>query len=639
MELNRSIYDAYDVIVVGAGHAGCEAALIAARMGAKTLLATMNIFTVAQMSCNPAVGGLAKGHLVREIDALGGEMARNTDRTGIQFRMLNRSKGPAVWAPRAQCDRLDYALQMRIIIENQANVHLKQMLVDGLIVENNKITGIRLRSGNVIFAQAVILTAGTFLNGRMYTGLSSIEGGRAGEGAAKGVSNDNQSLGFRLGRHKTGTPPRIDGNTVDFDQLEIQQGDEPPPLFSYGTRKLDLEQLPCYLTNTTETTHNILRTGFDRSPMFSGLVKGVGPRYCPSIEDKIFRFSDKESHQIFLEPEGRQTKEMYVNGFSTSLPEEIQIRAVRAIPGLGKVEVTRLGYAVEYDFFPPDQILATLETKRFKGLYFAGQINGTSGYEEAGAQGIVAGINAVLRIRNEDPLILERSDAYIGVLIDDLVTQCPEEPYRMFTSRAEYRLLLRQDNADLRLLHFAEKYDLLPRERLERTRKKKRLIAKLIDRLRETKVTPNEVEIILQKQSSAQTTQSESLYQLLKRPEISLSVLKPFYDHVNGDTQLQAEIENQVEIEIKYEGYIRRQESMVSKFKNLEHYRIPRSIDYSEVPALSMESVEKLSRYQPQSLGQASRIAGVTPSDISVLMVFLAKGNHRQEAAGQALGS
>ncbi|MEE9168449.1 MAG: tRNA uridine-5-carboxymethylaminomethyl(34) synthesis enzyme MnmG [bacterium] len=633
------MYDAYDVIVVGAGHAGCEAALIAARMGAKTLLATMNIFTVAQMSCNPAVGGLAKGHLVREIDALGGEMARNTDRTGIQFRMLNRSKGPAVWAPRAQCDRLDYALQMRIIIENQANLHLKQMLVDGLIVENNKITSIRLRSGNVIFAQAVILTAGTFLNGRMYTGLSSIEGGRAGEGAAKGVSNDNQSLGFRLGRHKTGTPPRIDGNTVDFDQLEIQPGDEPPPPFSYGTRELDLEQLPCYLTNTNETTHNILRTGFDRSPMFSGLVKGVGPRYCPSIEDKIFRFSDKESHQIFLEPEGRQTREMYVNGFSTSLPEEVQIRAVRAIPGLEKVEVTRLGYAVEYDFFPPDQILATLETKRIKGLYFAGQINGTSGYEEAGAQGIVAGINAVLRIRNEDPLILERSDAYVGVLIDDLVTQCPEEPYRMFTSRAEYRLLLRQDNADLRLLHFAEKYDLLPRDRLERTRKKKQLIAKLIDRLRETKVTPNEVEIILQKQNSAQTAQSESLYQLLKRPEISLSALKPFYDHVNGDTQLQAEIENQAEIEIKYEGYIRRQESMVNKFKNLEHYRIPRTINYGEVPALSMESIEKLSRYQPQSLGQASRIAGVTPSDISVLMVFLAKGNHRQKAAGHALVS
>lgn len=629
--MNRSVYDPYDVIVVGAGHAGCEAALIAARMGAKTLLATMNIFTVAQMSCNPAMGGLAKGHLIREIDALGGEMALNTDRTGIQFRMLNRSKGPAVRAPRAQCDRLDYAWQMRKVIEHQRNLHLKQMMVDGLYIKNKKIAGIRLKSGTVILAEAVILTAGTFLNGKMYTGLSPVEGGRAGEGAAKGVSADHQSLGFRLGRHKTGTPPRIDGSTVDFDKLEIQPGEDPPPPFSYQTRRLELDQIPCYLTNTTPETHDVLRTGLDESPMFTGLINGVGPRYCPSIEDKIVRFSDKENHQIFLEPEGRGTTEMYVNGFSTSLPEEVQVRALRTIPGLENVEVTRLGYAVEYDFFPTDQIKPTLETKRIDGLYFAGQVNGTSGYEEAGAQGIMAGINAVLKIRGEEPLVLERSDAYIGVLIDDLVTQNPAEPYRMFTSRAEYRLLLRQDNADLRLLKYAQFYDLLSSAVLERLLQKKKLIEEMIAQSNEIKARPLEVEEIFKKYKSSPISQAESLNQLLKRPEIPLSALIHFFKMEFPDERTKNEVEEQVEIDIKYEGYIRRQETMVNKFKNLENCFIPEKILYNSVPALSAESVEKLTRYQPRSLGQASRISGVTPSDISVLMIYLAKGTMKSQ--------
>lgn len=624
MQTDR-IYDTYDVIVVGAGHAGCEAALIAAKMGAKTLLATMNLFTVAQMSCNPAMGGLAKGHLIREIDALGGAMARITDKSGIQFRMLNRSKGPAVQAPRAQCDRLDYSWQMRLLIENQPNLHLKQMLVDGLLVTNNKVVGIRLKSGTTINTRSVILTAGTFLNGRMYSGLEGIEGGRAGEGAVRGVSDDHASLGFRLGRHKTGTPPRIDGKTVDFSGMEKQPGDDPPPAFSFQTIHEELDQLPCYLTTTMGKTHDILRTGLDRSPMFTGLIKGVGPRYCPSIEDKIVRFSDKKGHQIFLEPEGRGTKEMYVNGFSTSLPEDIQIRAIRTVPGLEKVELTRLGYAVEYDFFPTDQVYSTLETKRVSGLYFAGQVNGTSGYEEAGAQGIMAGINAVLKIRGEDPLVLERSDAYIGVLIDDLVTKCPEEPYRMFTSRAEYRLLLRQDNADLRLLNVAEKFELLPTHVLERTRRKKRMIDELIGRIKQIKIHPDDVADILVASGSTPIERPESLYQLLKRPELSLTGMKQFIGKTEADERLTNEIHQQIDLEIKYEGYIRRQASLVDKFKNLEHFTIPSHINYREVSTLSAEAAEKLERYQPMSLGQASRISGVTPSDISVLMIHLTK--------------
>ncbi len=621
----RPVYGEYDVIVVGAGHAGCEAALIAARMGAKTLLATMNLFTVAQMSCNPAIGGLAKGHLVREIDALGGEMALNTDRAGIQFRMLNRSKGPAVWSPRAQCDRLDYSYRMRLALERQPNLHLKQMTVGGLLVKGRKAVGVRLRSGSAVYGKAIVLTAGTFLNGRMYTGLVATPGGRAGELPATGITKDLQALGFRTGRLKTGTPPRIDGGTVDFSKMTPQYGDDPPPPFSFRTEKLEVEQLACYLTATTPETHAILRTGLDRSPMYTGLIQGVGPRYCPSIEDKIVRFHERDHHQIFLEPEGRGTTEMYVNGFSTSLPEEVQIRALRTIPGMERVEVTRLGYAIEYDFFPTDQIYPTLETKPVENLYFAGQINGTSGYEEAAAQGIMAGINAVLKLRGEEPFILERSEAYIGVLIDDLVTRVPEDPYRMFTSRAEYRLLLRQDNADLRLLRYAEKYGLLPERVMERTRRKQRLIRELLERLRKQRARPAEVADLLQEYGSAPISQNESLYQLLKRPEIPVAALRRFWGRLDPDPRLQEEVERQVEIEVKYEGYIRRQEAMVQSFRNLEQKRIPDDLDYSKVHALSAEAREKLSRYRPRSLGQASRIAGVSPSDISVLMIHLAR--------------
>jgi tRNA uridine 5-carboxymethylaminomethyl modification enzyme len=628
----KSVYDEYDVIVVGAGHAGCEAALIAARMGARTLLATMNLFTVAQMSCNPAIGGLAKGHLVREIDALGGEMALNTDRAGIQFRMLNRSKGPAVWSPRAQCDRLLYSWQMRLALERQPNLHLKQLIVEGIVVEGRRVVGIRLKSGSVIYGRTVILTSGTFLNGKMYTGLVATPGGRAGELAATGISKDLLALGFRIGRLKTGTPPRIDGNTVDFSKLTPQYGDEPPQPFSFRTGELKVDQLPCYLTSTRPETHSVLRTGLDRSPMYTGLIQGVGPRYCPSIEDKIVRFSEKEHHQIFLEPEGRGTSEMYVNGFSTSLPEEVQIRALRTIPGLENVEVTRLGYAIEYDFFPTDQIFPNLETKFVENLFFAGQINGTSGYEEAAAQGIMAGINAVLKIRGEEPFVLERSEAYIGVLIDDLVTRVPEDPYRMFTSRAEYRLLLRQDNADLRLLPYAEKYGLLPPEALERTREKKRWIGRLLQELKGRRVDPEEIAPVLEKYGSAPISQRESLYQLLKRPEIPISALRPYLGGLPAEARLREEVERQVEIEVKYEGYIRRQEAMVQAFRAMEHRYIPEDIDYAEIPALSSEAREKLSRYRPRSLGQASRIAGVSPSDISVLHIYLAKRKRERTA-------
>lgn len=619
------IYNRYEVIVIGAGHAGCEAALIAARMGAKTLLATMNLFTVAQMSCNPAIGGLAKGHLVREIDSLGGEMAINTDRTGIQFRMLNKSKGPAVWSPRAQTDRMDYSWQMRLALERQKNLHLKQLIVDGLAIKKDKICGIKLQSGSIIEGRAVILTAGTFLNGQIYIGKTSIPGGRAGEFPIRGISAELQNLGFKIGRLKTGTPPRIDGNTVNFSGLLEQKGDDPPPAFSYQTEKINLAQRSCFLTRTTPETHKILMSGLDRSPLYTGMIKGVGPRYCPSIEDKVVRFADRDQHQIFLEPEGKETSEMYVNGFSSSLPEDIQIRALRTIPGLENAEITRLAYAIEYDFFPTDQILATLETKRIKNLYFAGQINGTSGYEEAAAQGLMAGINSVLKMRGEEPFVLDRSEAYIGVLIDDLVTRNPQEPYRMFTSRAESRLLLRQDNADLRLVRYAEKYELLPQNLINRIKIKKTSIPEFIKKLQKIKLSPDEASKILRKKLSSESTQRESVYQLIKRPEVLLSDFKKYWSHLNADPRLQEEIEQQAEIEIKYEGYLNRQRTMIKKMENLEHIVIPEEFDYQDVPALASEAREKLTVYSPRSLGQASRIDGVRASDISILMIFLEK--------------
>jgi tRNA uridine 5-carboxymethylaminomethyl modification enzyme len=626
--------DIYDVVVVGGGHAGTEAALACARMGARTMLLTMNIFTIGQMSCNPAIGGLAKGQLVKELDVLGGEMARVTDAAGIQFRMLNRSKGPAVWSPRAQCDRLLYAQYVREACEREPGLDLRQGMGVGLVVEKGKVCGIKTESGGTIRCRAAVLTAGTFLNGIIHIGEVQYKAGRAGEFAATGMTEELQSFGFKSGRLKTGTPPRVEGKSIDFTKTEIQPGDDPPVPFSISTDKLEMEQLPCYLTYTNAVTHDELRQGFDRSPMFTDRIKGVGPRYCPSIEDKIHRFADRQRHQIFLEPEGRNTSEFYVNGFSTSLPEEIQLAGIRTVPGLERVQVTRFGYAVEYDFFEPTQLYATLETKGIENLFFAGQINGTTGYEEAACQGFMAGANAVLKLRSEAPFILDRSEAYIGVLIDDLVTKGTIEPYRMFTSRAEHRLILRQDNADLRLMHYGYKYGLISEEMYDALSVKRSRLEGALQDLRQTRVAPEEANPRLLQAGSTAISEKELLYNLLKRPEVrlqhfeglrTLDVLNNFHN------ESWKEVQTQVEIEVKYDGFIQRQNKQAERMLQLESKIIPKAFDYSAVSAFSAEAIEKLNRIRPATVGQASRISGVSPADISVLLVYLSKSNVSRE--------
>ena len=614
----------FDVIVVGGGHAGCEAAVASAGMGCKTLLITMNMNSIAWMSCNPAIGGLAKGHLVKEIDALGGEMAKVIDATGIQFRMLNRSKGPAVWSPRAQADRVMYSSEMKSRIEKKDNLTIKEGTVEEILADGKRAAGVKTSTGLVYGSRAVVITAGTFLNGLIHIGLKSYPGGRAGEIPSKGLTENLNKLGIKSERFKTGTPPRIDGKTVNWKLLTVQNGDENPVPFSYQTEKIEKVQVPCYLTYTNHETHNILFSGFDRSPLYSGVIKSLGPRYCPSIETKLVRFKDKERHQIFLEPEGYNTSEYYVNGFATSLPEDIQIKGLRSIKGLEEVEITRFGYAIEYDYFPTYQIKLNLESRAVENLFLAGQINGTSGYEEAAGLGMMAGINAALKLQNEKPFILDRSEAYIGVLIDDLVTRGTDEPYRMFTSRAEYRLLLRQDNADERLMKYGYGFGLIPDKVYEKMKKKKGDRERIVVSLYKKKVKPNEINPILERVNSAKIDCAVNIAQILKRPEISFSDISEFLRGEEKNDSLDS-IAPQVEMEIKYKGYIERQISQVERMKKHENELIPDDIDYYKIISISTEAKEKLSKVRPHSIGQASRIPGMTPSDISVLLIYLKK--------------
>lgn len=611
----------YDVIVVGTGHAGCEAALAAARMGCRTLALTLNMDNVAFMPCNPAVGGPAKGHLVREIDALGGEMGINTDETNIQVRMLNTGKGPAVHALRAQADKKNYQIRMKKVIENQPGLDLKQALVERLLVSGSKIDSVVTRNGAIFKARAVIITTGTFLRGKIIIGDVAYSGGPNGQAPSIGLAESLRELGLEMGRFKTGTPPRVDRKSVDFSKMIIQPGDEKPLHFSFISNRTQREQVPCWLTYTSEETHKVIRDNLHRSPLYSGIIEGVGPRYCPSIEDKVVRFADKSSHQIFLEPEGLNTEEMYVQGFSTSLPEDVQIKMLRTIPGLENVEIMRTGYAIEYDYLVPTQLKLSLETKSINGLFSAGQINGTSGYEEAAAQGIIAGINAALYVKEKEPFILKRSEAYIGVLIDDLVTKGTNEPYRIMTSRAEYRLLLRQDNADMRLTEYGYNLGLVRDERYSIFEQKLQKVEEEKKRLNDTLIPPDETtQQLLTSKGSTPIKQHTSMADLIKRPEISYQDLKML---ISEDVSLPEEVIEQVEIQIKYEGYIKRQMEQVEKFQKLENKKIPDWVIYDEVKGLSTEARQKLNKMKPQSVGQASRISGVSPADISILMVYI----------------
>ncbi len=617
----------YDVVVVGGGHAGAEATAAAANMGSKTLLITMNLQTIGQMSCNPAMGGIAKGQIVREIDALGGYSGIITDKSAIQFKMLNKSKGPAMWSPRAQNDRMRFAEEWRLALESTPNVDFYQEMVSGILVEGNKIVGVRTSLGIDVKAKAVVLTNGTFLNGLIHIGEKQFGGGRAGEKAATGITEQLLDFGFDSGRMKTGTPPRVDGRSLDYQKMILQPGDLLPEKFSYTETALLTKQRDCHMTHTNALVHDLLKEGFDRSPMFNGRIKSIGPRYCPSIEDKINRFADKDSHQIFVEPEGWKTVEVYVNGFSTSLPEDIQYKALRSVKGFENVKFFRPGYAIEYDYFPPTQLKHTLETKPIENLYFAGQINGTTGYEEAASQGLMAGINAHLKINERDPFILQRDEAYIGVLIDDLITKGTEEPYRMFTSRAEYRTLLRQDNADLRLTPRSFDIGLADAERLRKMEIKMKKSDEFIHFFRKTSVSPEEINPILESVSSSPVKQSDKMFKVFSRPKVTMDHMLQL-EKVSGfvqEKELNREVLEQTEIQVKYAGYIAKEKTNADKLQRLENIKIPENFDYSQLKSLSYEAREKLSAIRPVTISQASRISGVSPSDISVLLVFMGR--------------
>lgn len=624
-----SLFDTiYDVIVIGAGHAGCEAAYASAKMGKHTLLITMNLQTIAQMSCNPAMGGIAKGQILREIDAIGGMSAIVTDKTAIQFKMLNLSKGPAMWSPRAQSDRIRFSEEWRHVLENTDNLDLYQDTVEALIIENNRVCGVKTILGFPIKSKTVIITAGTFLNGRIHIGIKNYSGGRAGDKSAKGITEQLAALGLETDRMKTGTPPRVDARSLDFSKMTPQPGDDNPSKFSFSAETIPLtNQKPCYITYTNKEVHNLLRTGFSRSPLFNGTIISVGPRYCPSVEDKINRFSDKDRHQIFVEPEGWNTNEYYVNGFSTSLPEDVQDKALRSIPGFENVKILRFGYAIEYDYFPPTQLKHSLESKHIENLYFAGQVNGTTGYEEAAAQGLMAGINAALKINNKKPFILKRNEAYIGVLIDDLITKGTEEPYRMFTSRAEFRTLLRQDNADIRLTELSYIIGLASKERLDNVNEKIRKTDLFVQFLEQTSILPETINPMFLHYETALISQSMKMAKVFSRPQLSMQDIRTFPEVSTfiKENNITNEVLEQVAIHLKYSGYINKEQNTADKLSRLEHVKIPDNFDYNKIKSITIEARQKLTKIKPSTISQAGRISGVSPSDIAVLLVHLGR--------------